>query len=151
MLGLGLWIEVKDGDPRAVGIYRRHYSAKNKNHGLPIDYCRYGFSGKGESMVLLAENCNALFCWRKVEGEGIQCTVFRNESDLLSSDLIKEADNLAFSRWPEKRHYTYVNAGKIKSSNPGYCFIKAGWHRCGLTQKGLVILEGLRDGSAGSP
>jgi hypothetical protein len=27
------------------------------------------------------------------------------------------------------------------SCNPGFCFIKAGWARCGETKRGLIILE----------
>ena len=135
------WIEVKDGDPRAVGLYERHYSCYKPKNGRKIDRVRYGFSGKGESMVLLIQDCRALFCWRLVKSEGVQCSVFRNEGSLLSSDLIKESCELAWQRWPGRRLYSYVNANKIKSSNPGYCFIRAGWQRCGLTKGGLVILE----------
>jgi hypothetical protein len=40
--------------------------------------------------------------------------------------MILEAETFALERWPdETRLYTYVNAKKIQSSNPGYCFIKA--------------------------
>lgn len=131
------WIGVKDGDPRAVGIFRRHYSCINRKG----DHVRYGFSGKGESIVLLTLNCDALFCWRKVEGEGINCSVFRNEGNILSSDLIKEAMDIAWQRWPGERLFTYVNGKKIKSTNPGYCFQQAGWQVCGKSQKGLIILE----------
>lgn len=133
------WIPVKDGDARAVGLYRRHYSCRNPK----VDYGRYGFSGKGESMVLLSTGCNALWCWRMVTGVGVNCSVFRNESDTLSSELVLEADEMAFIRWPGERHYTYVNGGKIRSTNPGFCFIAAGWHKCGVSKGGLVILEKL--------
>ena len=43
--------------------------------------------------------------------------------------------------WPGERHYTYVRAEAVRSSNPGYCFQKAGWNKCGYTQNGLTILE----------
>lgn len=131
------WIEIKDGDPRAVAIYRRHYSCRNPE----VDYCRYGFSGKGESMVLITPECNALWCWRRVEGEGVNCSVFRNEGDILSSQLVIEASGLARKKWGNKRLYTYVNSQKIQSSNPGYCFLMAGWEKCGKSKGGLDILE----------
>ena len=97
-------------------------------------------------MVLLRHDARALFVWRKFlsddEQEGVNCAVFRNEGDELSSQLIREADALADERWPRARHYTYVNARRIRSSNPGYCFIKAGWRRCGETRwNRLTILE----------
>ena len=28
-----------------------------------------------------------------------------------------------------------------RSRNPGYCFQKAGWRRCGVTKGGLLIFE----------
>lgn len=72
----------------------------------------------------------------------LNCAVFRNENKkLLSSALIKEAVAIALKRWPGERLYTYVNAKKIKSSNPGYCFKAANWKYCGKTKGGLVILE----------
>ena len=32
--------------------------------------------------------------------------------------------------------YTYVAPSRIRSSNPGYCFLKAGWLRSGMTKGG---------------
>lgn len=50
--------------------------------------------------------------------------------------------SLAWQKWPGERLYTYVNGGKVRSSNPGYCFLVAGWRKCGVTKdKGLIILE----------
>ena len=124
----GNWIEVKDGDVRAVALYRNHYSCTNKS----ADHVRYGFSGQGESMILLTVDCRAVFGWRKLKQsddgqEGVNCFVFQNNSVLISSELIKEADELAWGKWQGERLYTYVNSKKIKSAHPGYCFIKAGW------------------------
>lgn len=142
MLQLGYWYEIKDGDPRAVGLYRRHYSCVNQD----ADHVRHGFSGQGESLILMLADCRALFGWRKQKEsddnqDGVNCFIFRNESSCLSSDLIKEADDLAWQRWEDKRHYTYINSKKIRSTNPGYCFIQAGWKRCGYSKGGLAILE----------
>jgi len=98
-------------------------------------------------MVLLTLDCQALFAWQRStvlrnSGEtGICCTVFRNEGSVLSSDLVTAADELAWARWPGERHYTYVNAGQVRSSNPGFCFLQAGWRRCGTSKGGLLILE----------
>lgn len=68
--------------------------------------------------------------------------LFRNESDVLSSKLILAAEKIAAARWPGERFYTYVDPKKIRSTNPGACFKKAGWRVCGVTKtKKLVILE----------
>lgn len=148
---LGNWYEVSQCDPRVVALYRRHYSSQKINHGVPIDYCRLGIAGPGQSFVLLTTDGRAVFGWIKNirdDGQtGINCFVFRNEGNTLSSSLIIEADSLAFDRWPdERRHFTFVDPIKTerrrsKYSEPGECFIQAGWHRCGDTPKGLVILE----------
>lgn len=73
---------------------------------------------------------------------GVNCAVFRNESATLSSELIRAAEPFARARWPRaKRWYTFVDPSKIRSVNPGCCFLLAGWHRCGKTKGGLIILE----------
>jgi hypothetical protein len=103
--------------------------------------------GPGEKVVLRTWSGDACFAWRKFIDDsgqdGINCCVFRNESGFLSSDLIREADRVADCLWPDRRHYTQINAAKVRSSNAGYCFIKAGWKRCGFTKGGLLIMERL--------
>jgi hypothetical protein len=136
------WIPIKDGNASARFLFDRHYSRRHYADGRQPKL----FVGPGEKMVLTTHCARGLFVWRKfISGDGqqgVNCAVFRNETDALSSDLIKEADRLADQRWPGERHYTYVNARKIKSTNPGYCFIQAGWRRCGITKHNkLIILE----------
>ena len=109
---------IKDGNKMALELYERHYSCYKYADGRE----RKLFCGPGEKMVLLSFNKDALFVWRKFidasEQRGINCAVFRNEGNVLSSILIFEAVNLAWKRWPKERLYTYVNPQKIKSSNP---------------------------------
>jgi hypothetical protein len=151
-LGAWSWLSVKDGDDRALGIYRRHYSHRAYKDGRKPRL----FVGPGEKMVLLTQNCKALFVWRRfidASGQtGVNCAVFRHEGSAgcknsshphCSSNLISRAMELAWQRWPRERLYTYVNAKKIRSANPGYCFKRAGWKTCGETKGGLVILEAL--------
>lgn len=140
----GYWLSIKDGDARGRALFQRHYSYRPYADGRKPSL----FVGPGEKLVLMTFNCDALFIWRKfVSGdgqEGVNCSVFRNESPILSSVLIAEAEELAWARWPGERLYTYVNPRAIQSSNPGYCFKVAGWRRCGLTKHNrLVILEKL--------
>jgi len=99
-------------------------------------------------MVLLTPCLRGLFVWRKfISGDGqdgVNCAIFRNEDAGLASELIRAAEALAWARWPGTRFYTYVNARKVQSSNPGYCFKKAGWTPCGITKnRKLLILEKL--------
>lgn len=122
-------------------MYERHYSAYRYADGRT----RKLFVGPGEKVVLRTEPGDAFFVWRKFIDDsgqqGINCAAFRNESKHLSSALIYQADAIADCLWPDSRHYTYVNREKIASSNPGYCFLKAGWRKCGMTKGGLLILE----------
>jgi hypothetical protein len=146
--GLGIdgnWVGIKDGDPRAVALFNRHYSARRGG-----DRIRYGMSGPGQTMTLLTIRCDALYIWlnnqvERYDGQvGLNCTIFRNEGPVLSSELILEAEELAWQRWPGIRLFTYVWDSKVESVNPGYCFKMAGWKTCGRNADGrLTILEKL--------
>lgn len=136
------WYEVKDGDECAMSLFRRHYSHRPYKDGRQPKL----FVGPGEKMVLVTAKADALFVWRKfISGDGqkgINCAVFRNESNAKASDLILDAEFAATQRWPQQRFYTYVNARKVKSVNPGFCFKAAGWKVCGETKwNKLIILE----------
>lgn len=136
------WWLTKDGDGKCLQLYERHYSAYHYKDGRE----RLLFCGPGEKIVLRTLKGDACFVWRKFIDKcpgqlGINCAVFRNESSFVSSELIRQADAIADFIWPSVRHYTYVDARKVRSRNPGYCFLKAGWKRCGVTKGGLLIFE----------
>jgi len=141
LFGTG-WIAVRDGDDTARDIFHQHYSYKPYADGRRPKL----FVGPGEKLALVWPDASALFIWRKfISGdgqEGVNCAVFRNEGAMLSSELIRQADVIADERWPGERHYTYVNPRRVRSVNPGCCFKKAGWRRCGETKYNrLVVLE----------
>jgi len=143
------WVEVRDGHAGARSIFDRHYSRRRYRDGREPKL----FTGPGEKMVLVRPTLDALFIWRRFicdaepPQDGVNCAVFRNESPLLSSDLIAAADARADRRWPGQRHYTFVDASRVRAKrDPGRCFLRAGWHRCGTTKGGLVILD--RPGTA---
>lgn len=135
------WWLTKDGDADCLALYERHYSA----HRYADGRVRKLFCGPGEKVVLRTDAGDACFVWRKFRDDsgqqGINCAVFRNESAHRSSDLIRQADEIADCLWPHSRHYTYVNPKAVRSANPGFCFLAAGWTRCGRTKGGLMILE----------
>ncbi len=150
---IGYWLAVKDGDPRAFALFKRHYSYQNyadgrrNRHGYRN---RFLICGPGEKLVLLGADEQALFVWRKFTDDagqaGVNCAVFRNESSERSSDLIREASALAWKKWPDQRLYTYVNPRAVKSSNPGYCFICAGWSKVGVTKWNKLIILSIKPG-----
>lgn len=136
------WCFALDGDPFCREIFQRHYSFRHYADGREPKL----FVGPGQKLVLLTKDGDALFVWRKfidASGQqGINCAVFRNESDVISSILILEAESIAWQRWPGERLYTYVNPNRVASTNPGYCFKMAGWRVCGQTKwKRLTILH----------
>jgi hypothetical protein len=140
LFGGATWLRVWDGNPTAAALYDRHYSRNPKAKGDPR------IAGPGEKIVLLTPCARGLFVWRKFiskDGQqGVNCAIFRNEGAGQSSALILAAMVIAWARWPGQRLYTYVNPRRVRSANPGYCFQRAGWRRCGITKtRKLLILE----------
>jgi hypothetical protein len=139
-----LWWVTRDGDLDCLDLHARHYSRYEYIDGRE----RRLFVGPGDKLVLRTESGDACFVWRRFIDdsgqEGVNCAVFRNESAHLSSSLIRQADAIADEVWTDCRHYTYVDRAKVASANPGYCFVMAGWKRCGVTGSGKLILERTR-------
>ena len=139
------WYITKDGDKTCLALYLRHYSSAKRPAGKRIAQ----FVGPGEHIVLRTGDGDAVWVWRNYiddtipKQEGIECSLFRNEGRTLSSELVRQADAIADFCWPGQRHYTKVNSGAVRSRNPGFCFVAAGWRRCGMTRNGLLILEKL--------
>jgi hypothetical protein len=101
----------------------------------------------GRMLVLRNREGTILFGWlwckpeyRMDKQTGYNCTIFHNESNSLSSAVILEAELLATTYWGSNRFFTYVDAGKIKSNNPGCCFKKAGYRVIGKSKTGLILL-----------
>lgn len=147
--GFGYWQPVKDGNNLlAFDIMLQLFVSAISGWPPPepVQPESQVVFGPGEKLVLLGADGLALFVWRKFidkSGQtGVNCAVFRNESGRRASDLILEAEVLAWVRWPGERLYTYVNANKVQGTCPGYCFHRARWRHCGETQaKGLLIFE----------
>jgi hypothetical protein len=146
LIGEG-WMHMLDGDPSCREIFDRHYSRYVYADGRKPKL----FVGPGEKMVLMQADGQALCVWRKfISGDGqwgVNCAIYRNESERKASEMLREAMEEAWARWPGERFYTYVNPRKVKPtierSRPvwGWCFYKAGWSYVGLTGRGLHILE----------
>jgi hypothetical protein len=72
--------------------------------------------------------------------------LFRNLGAGLSSDLIREATERTFEEWerrygelPAERLRTEIGVKQVRSSNPGYCYMMAGWER-GEVKRGKLFL-----------
>lgn len=72
--------------------------------------------------------------------------MFRNLGAGLSSDLIRSATEETYRLWqkrygalPRERLRTEVQIDAVRSRNPGYCYLMAGWER-GETVRGKLYL-----------
>lgn len=131
-------------DPQAVKVADRHYNRQKP--GTPQ------FVPPGRCLVLATPGYDAVWVtsWPFAEyvkhqwaGAWVN-SLFRNEGGQLSSELIRQAIAATLYTWPDVPSLgliTFVDAGKIKSSNPGYCYLKAGFSRVGKTKGGLVALQ----------
>lgn len=133
MSGAG-WLVVPKFTPVGARLADGHYSRRKV--GSPQ------FMPPGETIVLVTDDESAVFGWWRpnIAGshvamnglDGWTCSIFRNTGAHLSSDLILEAERalVASGRGcgPDGL-LTYVWDAKVRSSNPGYCFLMAGWTR----------------------
>ena len=141
------WKMSNRADPIAVEIADRHYN--RQKIGTPQ------FVAPGRCKVFLTLDHIALWVtsWPFAEytkhdwaGAWVN-SLFRNEGAMLSSELILDAIAATRYFWepPELGIVTFVNADKIRSSNPGYCYLQAGFKKVGKTKKdGLVVLQMLK-------
>lgn len=105
------------------------------------------FLYSGRKLVLRNAAGTILFGWlyprpemRLDEQIGINCAIFRNESERKASDIILEAEAWAERKWGCQRFYTYVDPRKVKGNPPGNCFLRAGWRFIQLSQSGQHLL-----------
>jgi hypothetical protein len=126
-------------DPEMAALADRHYSRRT------VGARQFCYSGR--KLVLRDAQGLVLFVWMypdptmRMDGQaGYNCAIFRNESPRLSSEIILEAETHAFAKWGPNRMFTYVDARRIRSTNPGCCFLKAGWSRAGFSKAGKLLL-----------
>jgi hypothetical protein len=142
-IGLGCWWLAESGkfDPVGARLADRHYSRRTV--GAPQ------FMPPGQTIVLIGHDMRSVFGWWRPHPDagitamngldGWTCTIFRNEGSVLSSELVLDAERaiqaLGHGCGPDGL-ITYVWAARVRSSNPGYCFQRAGWHRAGWSADG---------------
>ena len=131
-------------DPPAVALADRHYNRQKP--GTPQ------FVPPGACLVFLTEGNNAVWVtsWPMAKytkhrwaGAWVN-TIFRNESDHLSSDLIRAAIAATRYYWqpPPLGIVTFVDAGKVRHKrDPGRCYLRAGFRNVGTTEGGLLAFQ----------
>lgn len=95
-------------------------------------------SGGSRGRTGMADS-KARYIWRNM--------LFRNLGAGLSSELIKSATEATYREWlarygelPNERLRTEVAIRSVKSPNPGYCYIKAGWEKDRVVRGKLYLL-----------
>ena len=126
-------------DPEMASLADRHYSRRTV-------WARQ-FCYSGRKLVLRNVEGTVLWVWMfpdpamRMDGQiGYNCAIFRNESNRRSSEIILEAEEKAIEFWGPGRMYTYIDAAKVKSPNPGYCYLCAGWKKMGLSKGGKILM-----------
>jgi hypothetical protein len=143
------WQLSNRADPLACKLADRHYS--RQHIGAPQ------FVPPGACLVLRTPEADAVWVTSAPFAEFVHhawagawiCSIFRNESPHLSSELIREAVAATRYYWqpPALGLVTFVDASKTrKKRDPGRCFVKADFTRLRETTKGgLVVLQLLPD------
>jgi hypothetical protein len=145
---VSLWQLSNRANRYAAAIADRHYNRQKVGARQ--------FVPPGRCIVLLTPAHDALWVSSYPYAEYVKhqwagawiCSCFRNESAHLSSTLILQAVAVTREIWgtpPQLGMITFVDPAKIRSSNPGYCYKKAGWRHVGSTKSGLVALQLLPD------
>ncbi len=142
-----LWALSNRADPLVVPLADRHYN--RQKIGSPQ------FAPPGRCLVLKRPDAFWITSWpfaqyvkHRWAGAWV-CSAFRNEGQLLSSELIRQA--CAATRWyygepPELGMVSFVDPSKVRAKqNPGYCFLKAGFVADGTTEGGLLAFVLAKD------
>lgn len=135
-------------DASVRGLADRHYNRQKVGAAQ--------FVPPGRALVLATPARDAFWITSWPFAEYVQhawagawvCSAFRNEGPALSSGLILEAVAATRWRWPDVPDLgmvTFVDGDKVRSSNPGFCYLRAGFSRVGRTQGGLYALQLLAD------
>lgn len=141
------WERVNRRNPFACRMADRHYS--RTVIGAPQ------VGGNARLLILMTPERTALWItsWDKYPKHewkhAWNCTLFRNESAHLSSDLIREAVAVTRYMWgavPRDGMITFVDADKTRRKrDPGRCYLRAGFRHVGFTKGGLHTLQVLPD------
>jgi hypothetical protein len=149
--GMMHWYISDQYDPRVAQLADRHYSRMRPGTrqiappGRMLVLVDQDAYASEVSAVWVSSWPYAAMLRRTWATESWMDTLFRNESPVLSSELILEA--IAATRWywgmpPRDGIVTIIDQRKVKSVNPGYCYKMAGFQHSGYTQRDrLHILQ----------
>ena len=136
------WVRSHRFDPLALPLADRHYN--RQKIGSPQ------FVPPGRCLVLLTPEADAVWVTSWPFPEYVRhawpgawvCSIFRNESQTLASELITSAVAATVAEWPmpELGMITFVNAGRVRHKrDPGRCFLRAVASRRSVSTAGGLL------------
>lgn len=162
------WLLSSSSDPRALAVvdgtgthaaHGPHYSRRTPGSRT--------FTGVGKEIVLVTEDGRAVWAvvyqrtpaargtgasrGRSTTTDAKPCHIwrnmlFRNLGSELSSELITSATSETYRCWverygtlPPERLRTEIGIREIRSTNPGYCYLRAGWERDRIVRGKLYL------------
>jgi hypothetical protein len=141
----GHWLITDRGDREAWALADRHYTRQTPG--------ARSFVRNGQNLVFVTRCGKAAWVsFRPTPGkaerwddrEAIECALFRNESTILSSDLIREARALtvAIWGWPKDGIITWVKPSALRAGNvnPGACYKRDKWKHTETSKDGKPML-----------
>lgn len=140
------WQRSWRADPVAVRLADRHYNRQSvgSDQFVPPGRCVVLRTPAGDAVWVtswpLAEHVKHAWAGAWV------CSIFRNESEHLSSELITEALAATLAVWPDPPELgmiTFVDARQVRRKrDPGRCFRRAGFRDVGFTrEQGLLAMQ----------
>ena len=134
-------------DAECAALADRHYSRQSPGSKQ--------FTPPARKLILRDTEGKVVFAWIwpkfRLDGQrGLNCTIFRNESERISSEIILEAERMAVEKWgvglfSYRRAYTFIDPACLRTSKkrgaefchwpPGRCFLEAGWRFAGISAK----------------
>lgn len=134
------WVLSNRADPEAVALADRHYNRQKigSPQFVPPGRCLV-FKGICGKAVWVTSWPYAEYVKHAWGGAWVN-SIFRNEGEGLSSELIVEALMCTQAFWepPALGMITFVDAAKTRHKrDPGRCYRKAGFKHVGFTKAGL--------------
>jgi hypothetical protein len=142
---------VKPTEPAILEIVRAHYSHRDNIEKRPrTEKTSKTWWSNARLVVFSDVERTLVFAWqwpkdgiRKDGQNGYNNTLFHRseQCSYKASDIILAAERAVVDHWGPNRAYTYVDADKIQSVNPGYCYKMAGWKFIKVSKSGKPLLE----------
>lgn len=126
------WVQVTRADPRANRIAKRHYTCQSpeSDQYVPPGRCLALYSSRRGAAVWVTSWPKAEYVQHAWAGAWVN-SIFRNESRVLSSVLIRQA--VAATRWyfgapPDLGMVTFVDPRFVEAKEiMGRCYLEAGF------------------------